>query len=50
MQSDLGRDGQKHPVYIYRFLTTNTIDEKIYQACTFAQMMLNRILMIRSAR
>ncbi|ORX34242.1 SNF2 family N-terminal domain-domain-containing protein [Kockovaella imperatae] len=25
------RDGQKHPVYIYRFLTTNTIDEKIYQ-------------------
>ncbi|ORY20670.1 SNF2 family N-terminal domain-domain-containing protein, partial [Naematelia encephala] len=25
------RDGQKHPVYIYRLLTTNTIDEKIYQ-------------------
>ncbi|KAI0750810.1 P-loop containing nucleoside triphosphate hydrolase protein [Daedaleopsis nitida] len=25
------RDGQKRPVYIYRFLTTGTIDEKIYQ-------------------
>nr|KIR87253.1 DNA repair and recombination protein RAD54B [Cryptococcus tetragattii IND107] len=25
------RDGQKRPVYIYRFLTTNAIDEKIYQ-------------------
>ncbi|KAL7423759.1 helicase [Cryptotrichosporon argae] len=25
------RDGQKKPVYIYRLLTTNTIDEKIYQ-------------------
>ncbi|WWC86136.1 uncharacterized protein L201_001007 [Kwoniella dendrophila CBS 6074] len=25
------RDGQKRPVYIYRLLTTNTIDEKIYQ-------------------
>lgn len=24
-------DGQKRPVYIYRFLTTNAIDEKIYQ-------------------
>ena len=24
-------DGQKKTVYIYRFLTTNTIDEKIYQ-------------------
>ncbi|KAF4567723.1 helicase [Pleurotus pulmonarius] len=25
------RDGQKRPVYIYRFLTTGAIDEKIYQ-------------------
>ncbi|PBL03987.1 hypothetical protein ARMGADRAFT_1049644 [Armillaria gallica] len=25
------RDGQKRPVYIYRFLTAGTIDEKIYQ-------------------
>ncbi|KAF8588695.1 hypothetical protein K439DRAFT_582988 [Ramaria rubella] len=25
------RDGQKRPVYIYRLLTTGTIDEKIYQ-------------------
>ncbi|OJT03757.1 DNA repair and recombination protein RDH54 [Trametes pubescens] len=25
------RDGQKRPVYIYRFLTTGSIDEKIYQ-------------------
>ncbi|KJE04087.1 DNA repair and recombination protein RAD54B [Cryptococcus gattii NT-10] len=25
------RDGQKRPVYIYRLLTTNAIDEKIYQ-------------------
>nr|KIR48900.1 DNA repair and recombination protein RAD54B [Cryptococcus bacillisporus CA1280] len=25
------RDGQRRPVYIYRFLTTNAIDEKIYQ-------------------
>ncbi|KAJ3749171.1 SNF2 family N-terminal domain-containing protein [Lentinula detonsa] len=25
------RDGQKRPVFIYRFLTTGTIDEKIYQ-------------------
>ncbi|KAI9442270.1 SNF2 family N-terminal domain-containing protein [Lactarius indigo] len=25
------RDGQKRSVYIYRFLTTGTIDEKIYQ-------------------
>ncbi|KAK8865771.1 hypothetical protein IAR55_000918 [Kwoniella newhampshirensis] len=25
------RDGQKRAVYIYRFLTTNAIDEKIYQ-------------------
>ncbi|KAH9485283.1 DNA repair and recombination protein RAD54B [Psilocybe cubensis] len=25
------RDGQKKPVYIYRMLTTGTIDEKIYQ-------------------
>lgn len=25
------RDGQKRPVYIYRFLTTGTIDEKIFQ-------------------
>ncbi|WVR05791.1 hypothetical protein IAU60_002816 [Kwoniella sp. DSM 27419] len=25
------RDGQKRPVFIYRLLTTNTIDEKIYQ-------------------
>ncbi|KZT19708.1 hypothetical protein NEOLEDRAFT_936097 [Neolentinus lepideus HHB14362 ss-1] len=25
------RDGQKHPVFIYRFLTAGTIDEKIYQ-------------------
>lgn len=24
-------DGQKKQVYIYRLLTTNTIDEKIYQ-------------------
>lgn len=24
-------DGQKRPVYIYRLLTTNAIDEKIYQ-------------------
>lgn len=24
-------DGQKKPVFIYRLLTTNTIDEKIYQ-------------------
>lgn len=29
-----GSDGQKKPVYIYRLLTTNTIDEKIYQAST----------------
>lgn len=25
------RDGQKRPVFIYRFLTTGMIDEKIYQ-------------------
>lgn len=25
------RDGQKRPVYIYRFLTTGMIDEKIFQ-------------------
>ncbi|KAJ9125219.1 hypothetical protein QFC22_000173 [Naganishia vaughanmartiniae] len=25
------RDGQKHPVHIYRFVTTGTIEEKIYQ-------------------
>ena len=25
------RDGQKKPVFIYRFLTTGMIDEKIYQ-------------------
>jgi len=25
------RDGQKHPVFIYRLLTVGTIDEKIYQ-------------------
>nr|XP_019014878.1 uncharacterized protein I206_00965 [Kwoniella pini CBS 10737]OCF53659.1 hypothetical protein I206_00965 [Kwoniella pini CBS 10737] len=25
------RDGQKKPVYIYRLLTTNAIDEKVYQ-------------------
>lgn len=24
-------DGQKKPVFIYRLLTVNTIDEKIYQ-------------------
>jgi len=24
-------DGQKRPVFIYRFLTAGTIDEKIYQ-------------------
>jgi hypothetical protein len=50
MGSDLDRDGQKHPVYIYRFLTTNTIDEKIYQACAPTQNMGNRKLMFRSAR
>ena len=27
----MSRDGQKKPVHIYRFLTTNSIDEKIYQ-------------------
>ncbi|EMD37765.1 hypothetical protein CERSUDRAFT_94757 [Gelatoporia subvermispora B] len=27
----LQSDGQKRPVFIYRFLTTGTIDEKIYQ-------------------
>lgn len=25
------RDGQKKPCFIYRFLTTGTMDEKIYQ-------------------
>jgi DNA repair and recombination protein RAD54B len=25
------RDGQKHTAYIYRFLTTGTIEEKIFQ-------------------
>ncbi|KAK6634151.1 hypothetical protein RUM44_004759 [Polyplax serrata] len=29
--SRIWRDGQKHPVYIYRLLTTGTIEEKIYQ-------------------
>lgn len=33
MRADLTlSDGQKQQVYIYRLLTTNTIDEKIYQA------------------
>uniref|UniRef100_A0A0W0FFX5 Uncharacterized protein n=1 Tax=Moniliophthora roreri TaxID=221103 RepID=A0A0W0FFX5_MONRR len=27
----IGRDGQRKPVFIYRFLTTGTIDEKIFQ-------------------
>ncbi|XP_049709971.1 DNA repair and recombination protein RAD54B isoform X1 [Elephas maximus indicus] len=29
--SRVWRDGQKHPVHIYRLLTTGTIEEKIYQ-------------------
>lgn len=29
--SRVWRDGQKQTVYIYRFLCTSTIDEKIYQ-------------------
>lgn len=27
----ISSDGQKRPVFIYRFLTAGTIDEKIYQ-------------------
>ena len=32
-QARIHRDGQKRPVHIYRFLTTGTIEEKIYQVC-----------------
>ncbi|XP_067934521.1 DNA repair and recombination protein RAD54B-like [Watersipora subatra] len=42
--SRVWRDGQKKPVYIYRLLTTGTIEEKIYQRQVSKQTLGNSVI------
>ncbi|CCG83171.1 putative DsDNA-dependent ATPase [Taphrina deformans PYCC 5710] len=43
------RDGQKRPVFIYRFLTTGMIDEKIYQRQVTKQGLSDSLMDLKSA-
>ncbi|XP_035227606.1 DNA repair and recombination protein RAD54B-like isoform X1 [Stegodyphus dumicola] len=47
--SRIWRDGQKHSVYVYRLLTTGTIEEKIYQRQVSKQCLSGTVLNPSSA-
>ena len=38
------RDGQKKKVFVYRFLTTGTIEEKVDWTTSFCQMGMHKLL------